>query len=841
VISDGRGGLIWTFASVALLEDANGLRSGSVIRTLESGLLDTNFITGPALRDTVACVTQPDGKLLVGAASLSDIASNGAPNYRVFRLLTNGAVDTSYSSPVFDGAPRYMTLQPDGRLLVGGPPLGPAGNGGITNTVRLNEDGSLDNSFHSPILLSLPGNGGVFAPPLVLTNGLIYIVGGFSNVNGFARSGIARLLSNGDVDTNFVPKDFTFSLFVRGVIAQDDGKVVIGGRFRRTGDPTYYCLLRLNADGALDSTFNLVTVNSIGMFRVRLLRQMAGGKLMAVGTTLAQFNADGTIDGSFTRYLFGDPFFGGTAGCSWFEPLKNGKVIVPIPTILQIGSNVVERSLAFSADGTLDSTFAPPLFQSESYPTGLRVQDDGKLLAWGLFDKVGTNSIRGLARFNANGSLDPTYSFNGFSNVISASPAVALPDNSLYAVLALGNDPVAYFTNSVVHILPGGVLDTNFMLPLDISYINSLGLFLQSERPLLWWNTEQDVVFADAFGSGFPFGRVQTDGSFDSSFVGLTNALGLVQRDGSGMIASVTVGSLQILTELSGSNLLAVITPNATNFQVVRLNPDGSIDPAFIGPVLPGQPPSPSTAVVNDPQMNFAYQISSVLPNQGPFRAAQELGDRSILVGGSFAKLGGVNVGALARLTTNGLVDPAFPGGSGAALAGHPERAARVDSIRLDPEGRIWITGNFDRFNGVTVKGIARLNSDGTVDTSFASQAHYFEYELFDASSSSLQFGPDGSAYLSGTYALANDSWPYALTRLVDYPSPTLLNPRYAPDSGFSCYADLVEGLTYRLQATTNFVMWDDLTNVPGAGAPVLVTDPGARLLTQRFYRLAWP
>src|SRR2546428_6797257 len=181
VISDGRGGLIWTFATVSLLEEADGIRSGGVIRTFESGALDTSFATGPALRDAVACVAQPDGKLLVGAASLADISSNGVPNYRVFRLLTNGAVDTAYSSPVFDGPARYMTLQADGKLLVGGPPLGPAGNGGISNTVRLNSDGALDSSFHPPVLMSPPGNGGVFAPPLVLGNGLIFIVGGFYN------------------------------------------------------------------------------------------------------------------------------------------------------------------------------------------------------------------------------------------------------------------------------------------------------------------------------------------------------------------------------------------------------------------------------------------------------------------------------------------------------------------------------------------------------------------------------------------------------------------------------------------------------------------------------------
>lgn len=838
VISDGRGGLIWTFANVNLLADADGHRSGGVIRTLESGAVDTGFATGPGLRDAVACVAQPNGKLLVSAASLGDINSNGIPNYHVVRLLTNGLVDSTYASPIFDGPSRFMTLQPDGKLIVGGLTWVPAGNGGITNTVRLNPDGSLDGTFHSSILLSPPGNGGVYAPLVLLTNGQVYLAGGFTNVDGEARLGVARLQPNGDLDNSFVPSGFIFSLFVRGVVVQGDGKVVIAGRFRRTGDPKDYCLLRLNADGSIDPSFSLVTINSIGMSRVRFLRADDSGRLLAIGNTLARFNPDGSPDDSFNRFLFGDNFFGGTVACTWFELLRNGKVVIPISTVLQLATNRMDLPFVVGPDGTLDPTFLPPLFQTESYPTGLRVQEDNKLLVWGRFDRMGTNVAKGLARLNVDGSLDSGFTFNAFSNVTAVGPAVIQTNNGLFAVVSLGNSPDVDITNTLVHVLPGGTLDTNFVSAVDLSFLVDPQLFLQGNQPIVSWNTEQHVIYGY-----FTVARFQMDGSFDPSFTGITNALGVVQRDGAGNIVQVTKGGMQILTGLAVDKMLAVITTNAVDFRVVRLNADGTLDSEFNGPMIAGLPPVSSIglALVYDPLLGLTYQVPSVHSARSPVSTAQQLEDGSVLIGGSFRQIGGYNIAGLARLTTTGLVDLSFPVGNGPTLSQHPERVARIDSIHVDTSGKIWITGNFDRFNGNAARGVVRLNNDGTVDTMMVSQARFYEYELFDGLSSGTQWGTNDSVYLSGTFALDNDSWPFAVTRLVKYTPPRLLDARYLFGIGFTFDAELIDGQSYRVQISSNLLDWGDLTNVMGRSTPVVFTDPQSQFVGRRFYRLVTP
>jgi len=127
------------------------------------------------------------------------------------------------------------------------------------------------------------------------------------------------------------------------------------------------------------------------------------------------------------------------------------------------------------------------------------------------------------------------------------------------------------------------------------------------------------------------------------------------------------------------------------------------------------------------------------------------------------------------------------------------------------------------------------------VDASFVSQASFYDYAASDTKASSLSFGDDGSVALLGTFRVANDSWPYALTRLVDYGPPTLTSLGYFGTSGFWFTLNLVEGQTARLQASTNLQHWDDLLALTGGPAPITVGDPAARFLPRRFYRLATP
>ena len=89
--------------------------------------------------------------------------------------------------------------------------------------------------------------------------------------------------------------------------------------------------------------------------------------------------------------------------------------------------------------------------------------------------------------------------------------------------------------------------------------------------------------------------------------------------------------------------------------------------------------------------------------------------DNKIVIGGQFATVNGVTSNYIARLNSTGTLDTDFTTniGTGANIF--------VLALGIQPNGKIVVGGPFTTFNGVTSNRIARLNSDGTLDTAFTS------------------------------------------------------------------------------------------------------------------------
>src|SRR5207237_286301 len=132
-----------------------------------------------------------DGKIIIGGNFAS---YNGTSRDSIPRLNSDGSLDTSFDAggANLGGGLLTIALQPDGKVIGGG-----SNTGGIA---RLNSDGSRDTSFD-------PGTGTdstVFTTALQ-SDGKIIIGGKFLNYGLTSRSHIARLNSNGSVDTSFDP------------------------------------------------------------------------------------------------------------------------------------------------------------------------------------------------------------------------------------------------------------------------------------------------------------------------------------------------------------------------------------------------------------------------------------------------------------------------------------------------------------------------------------------------------------------------------------------------------------------------------------------------------------
>ena len=91
---------------------------------------------------------------------------------------------------------------------------------------------------------------------------------------------------------------------------------------------------------------------------------------------------------------------------------------------------------------------------------------------------------------------------------------------------------------------------------------------------------------------------------------------------------------------------------------------------------------------------------------------AVEGGKWEIYIGGAFATIGGTPINSIARLNSDGTLDTAFNPGLGANAA--------VYAIAVQPDGKVVIGGDFTAVNGNTnMNHIARLNTDGSVDATF--------------------------------------------------------------------------------------------------------------------------
>lgn len=213
-----------------------------VIRLNMDGSLDNTFgnggklqldVGGRNLRDWANSVLiQPDGKLLIAGTSWD----GSDENFSLVRLNSDGSLDRSFDADgkllVDVGAEsdngESVTLLADGKILVAGYSHrgGTEASGGFDfSVIRLNSDGSLDKSFN--------GSGKVVIP-----SGTYSIQSQYSYANG------------------------AYSNTAHTVAVQDDGKILLGG-LRFDGSGSDQGVIRLNADGSLDTTFGLNILNGI--------------------------------------------------------------------------------------------------------------------------------------------------------------------------------------------------------------------------------------------------------------------------------------------------------------------------------------------------------------------------------------------------------------------------------------------------------------------------------------------------------------------------------------------------------------------------------------------------
>jgi len=298
-------------------------------------------------------------------------------------------------------------------------------------------------------------------------DGKILVGGATLTLGGQTRNSIGRLNADGTLDSGFSPQT-DGSLYSLAV--QEDGLVLVGGAFTAVAGQPRYCIGRLNADGTLDAGFNPGADDDVTQLAVA-----ADGKIVVAGRfsvlgwqehlRVGLLNPDGTVDSGFDAAAYGS---GPDADVTALALQPDGKIL--LAGWFQNGNaNYLAR---LSLDGLPDSSFDPWV---EGEVDCLAMQADGKILVGGSGMMLGGQvACNWLGRLNADGTLDSTF-----------KPGLAGDNASVYS-LALqvdGNILVGgRFSglhgqprNNIARLNPDGTLDSNFAPDAD-SGVSSLAL-----------------------------------------------------------------------------------------------------------------------------------------------------------------------------------------------------------------------------------------------------------------------------------------------------------------------------------------------------------------------------
>jgi uncharacterized delta-60 repeat protein len=354
------------------------------------GSLDTTFNAGSGSGgDLRSLAVQPDGKILAGGRfkTFDDVPLQG-----IVRLDANGGLETTFS-PRLRGAVQAIALQPDGKIVIGGDFMSVDGHR-RARLARLNVDGSLDSDFDPGGAL----NRDVRAL-LVQSDGRILAGGSFDAAGGRRHNRITRLNANGTRDGSFNPGSGA-SKMVWALALQADGKILVAGDFPAFNDRPCGHLARLQADGSFDSSFQIGSGADgpvLGLYVQDNGKILLGGKFAFFNgiprNHLARLNPDGTVDVSF------DVGIGSDGGVRSLAVQPGGKIIIggAFAAFQGIPRSHVAR---LNANGGLDPTYDPGYGAADGDIWCLALQPDLKVIVAGVFRTFDNVDSGHIARLN---------------------------------------------------------------------------------------------------------------------------------------------------------------------------------------------------------------------------------------------------------------------------------------------------------------------------------------------------------------------------------------------------------------------------------------------------------
>ncbi|TQV74973.1 hypothetical protein FLL45_08500 [Aliikangiella marina] len=671
----------------------------------DNGWLRTNLVSsGNSFAE--ATVLQADGKIVTAGSAGNSVG--------LWRYNTNGSLDTSFGDGGIvvtnlsaNDAAFSIVQQSDGKLVVAGQTLNTSFDFLV---VRYNTDGSLDTSFDT--------------------------------------DGAAEIDVSGGID------------FANSVIQQTDGKLIIAGD---GGDD--FAAVRLNTDGSLDTTFDgdgiyTLDIGSASNFAQEAML-LSNGQIILAGYTesegngygdaaVIRLNSDGSLDTSYGTNGIAVAFVNDDSQFYPSAALLDGEDKVLMSGTWDADAEISIALVRFNADGSMDSSFdtdgmlVTNISNQEDDIWDLALQADGKIIGTGnVYDATKAEVDFAVFRYNSNGSLDSTFSDDGY-HVIAAgsvySEGSALFENANNQITVAG--VIRNNTNTDVALIrfnEDGSLDSQ--LDGDGLAISSFSNSQDTPEVLVQLSSGQIIMAGSVAISGeheFAMTRLHSDGGVDESF----GVQGTVTTTIGG-----TNDRIQAVIETQDGKILAagnVEVAGNRDIGLARFNSDGSLDTTFD----------------NDGVLSTAIGTSNDY-----LYSVLEQTDGKIVVVGYADNLSSVSEVFVARYNSNGSLDTTFDSDG---IVTTP--AGLADSygynIVQQSDGKLIVAGTSEdaAFYNIT---LVRYNTDGSLDTSF--DADGIVYVRADDTGYNdpvgLMLQDDGKIVISAYYNTASNGYDVGLLR----------------------------------------------------------------------------
>lgn len=435
------------------------------------------------------------------------------------------------------------------------------------------------------------------------------------------------------------------------------------------------------------------------------------------------------------------------------SPLRRARAVIGNLLVVALGLLTLTTTSA-QTPGAFDTSFAlgngkiPAISMGTgaSRVLSTAVQPDGKILLFGYCSN-GTNNDFCLARLNADGNLDTTFvgpSGNGNGKAIipigsgdDIGQSVALqPDGKIVLLGHCSNGTDNDFC--FARLLPDGSLDATFTGPAGTAagkFLVPVGTANDTGRAVILQPDGKIVAvgYCATPAADFCAIRLTQTGALDSNFAGPGGlGAGKVVFPVGTSHDFAHAAALQADGKIVLAGACSVVSAN--QFCAARLNADGTIDSAFNGPAANGAG-------------KFTFPIGTA---DGALAVAVQP-DGKLVFAGSCSN--GTNTDfCLARLHGNdGAFDATFDGpaggGNGRFVASISANYDSIQAVAITVDGKILAAGTCN-----SDFCLARLNADGTFDTTFAAGAGATTFGVGTSSDTlfALALQPDGKAVVAG-------------------------------------------------------------------------------------------